>query len=242
MNRQILFVVPTIMSRPSFEINNLEINSKRFPNHRFLFISNIENSSFNSYKPKAKNIEKYISGVQFSISEAINLGYSLNKGEHYFCFLQSDATITEQAVNSVIKLCDDTNMNSGVIGIRSHSQFRLYKKSMGNHYGLKVFRVLWSDGIMFLRSSLFEDMGGFSTDYFGDKESQDFCYRVHDKGYNNFYIQSLESNIGWTHTPVGFGDKSKDNRKLYLKKVDESIKIFNNKWDKWEEKQKHLFV
>lgn len=242
MNKQILFVVPTIMSRPSFEISNLEINSKIFSNHRFLFISNVENNNFHNYNPKNKNIEKYISGVQFSISEAVNLGYSLNKDEYYFCFLQSDATITKEAIDSVIKLCDDPNMNSGVIGIRSHSQFRTYNKFMGNHYGLKVYKVLWSDGIMFMKSSLFETMCGFSNEYFGDKESQDFCYRVHHEGYNNLFIQPLESNIKWTHNSVGFGDKSKDNKKLYLKKVDESIKIFNNKWDKWEEKQKHLFV
>ena len=90
-NSDILFVVPTIMNRPLYEILNLENCAKNFPESRFLFISNIEDDNFSNYQPTLDNIEKHVSGVQYSISEAINKGYSLNNGEKYFCFLQPNS-------------------------------------------------------------------------------------------------------------------------------------------------------
>lgn len=241
-NSDILFVVPTIMNRPLYEILNLENCAKNFPESRFLFISNVDDENFNNYQPTLSNIEKHISGVQYSISEAINKGYSLHNGEKYFCFLQSDVHITKDSINSIKNLCDDVNLNVGVVGITKHSNFNRFNKKLGMFYGMNIIKVLWSDGIMFFKMSMFESVGLFDTTYFGDKESQDFSYRVHDLGYSNMFVESCTENHRWIHNSITFSEKSKTDNSNFRKVVTESRNIFAKKWYEWEDRQTHLFV
>jgi hypothetical protein len=241
-NSDILFVVPTIMNRPSYEILNLENCAKNFPESRFLFISNVEDENFSNYEPTLDNIEKYVSGVQYSISEAINKGYRLNHSEEYFCFLQSDVHITKDSINSIKNLCNDVNLNVGVVGITKHSNFNRFNKRLGMFYGMDIHKVLWADGIMFFKMSMFDSIGLFDTSYFGDKESQDFCYRAHDSGYNNLFVESCTENHRWIHNSITFSEKSKTDNSNFRKLVTESRNIFAKKWYEWEDRQTHLFV
>jgi len=241
-NSDILFVVPTIMNRPLYEILNLENCASNFPESRFLFISNVEDENFSNYEPTLPNIEKHISGVQYSISEAINKAYSLNNGEKYFCFLQSDVYIPKESIKSIKSLCDDVNFNVGVIGITKHSNYNRFHKRLGIYYGLNVHKVLWADGIMFFKMSMFDAVGLFDTAYFGDKESQDFCYRVHSLGFSNYYVESCMEINKWVHSSLTFSEKSKTDNSNFRKLVTESRDIFAKKWYEWEHKQTHLFV
>ena len=43
-----LFITPTVMARPEFEISNVEHLAKEFPHDRVLFISNIEDDDFSN--------------------------------------------------------------------------------------------------------------------------------------------------------------------------------------------------
>lgn len=233
---EILFIIPTIMSRPSFEISNLEMVAKEFPNQRILFISNVEDKDFTNYNPKSKNIEKYVSGVEFSISDAINTGISKAKGEKYFCFIQSDFFINKDAIKDIKSLCDDPSLNTGVIGIRPHSTFKKFNKRIGIFYSLEVFKVLWGDGIMFCKMSIFDTVGEFDNSYRGDVESQEFCYRVHDAGFNNYIVKKASDKQSWNHKSTPFQNKAKKNSSTFLKLVDNSRKLFKKVWGDWQSK------
>lgn len=241
-SKEILFVVPTIMNRPDFEIANLEMMAKQFPDQRFLFICNTEDASFHEYVPKYDNIEKYISGLPFSISAAINLGIDNIFGEKYFCFLQSDAYINRKSIIDIKNLCSDPTLNAGVIGITKHSNFYPYSKSLGLFYSLHVHKVLWADGVMFFKTSILKDIPYFDMRYFGDKESQDFCYRVHKKGYNNYYVEKASNDQEWYHKSLEFKDKAKSNTEEFLIFRQDAVSLFSKLWHKWEKTQKHLFV
>jgi hypothetical protein len=241
-NSDILFVVPTIMNRPLFEILNLENCANNFPESRFIFISNVEDDSFSDYEPNVPNVEKHISGVKYSISEAINKAYALRKNEKYFCFLQSDVYITQNSINSIKSLCEDPNFNVGVVGITKHSNFNRFNKRMGMYYGMNIHKVLWADGIMFFKMEMFENVGLFDTAYFGDKESQDFCYRVHSLGYDNMLVESCVENNKWFHESLTFSEKSKTDNSNFREMVTASRNLFAKKWYSWEDNQTHLFV
>lgn len=241
-SQEILFVVPTIMNRPEFEITNLELVAKQFPKQRFLFVCNTKDDSFSEYVPKYSNIKKLISGVPFSISAAINLGINYILWEKYFCFLQSDVYINRQSIISIKNLCSDPTLNAGVVGITKHSNFNPYSKDLGLLYSLHVHKVLWADGIMFFRTSILKDIPYFDMRYFGDKESQDFCYRVHEKGYNNYYVEKASNDQEWYHKSLEFKDKAKSNTEEFLIDRQEAISLFSKVWHIWEKTQKHLFV
>lgn len=241
-SKEILFVVPTIMNRPEFEISNLELMAKQFPNQRFLFVCNTEDDSFLEYVPKYSNIEKSISGTPFSISAAINLGIDNIFGEKYFCFLQSDVYINRKSIICIKNLCSDPTLNAGVVGITKHSNFKPYSKDLGLLYSLHTYKVLWVDGIMFFKTSLLKDIPYFDMRYFGDKESQDFCYRVHSKGYHNYYVERALNDQEWYHKSLEFKDKAKSNTVEFLNLRKESVSLFSKLWHEWEKTQKHLFV
>jgi GT2 family glycosyltransferase len=241
-SKEILFVVPTIMNRPDFEIDNLESVAKQFPNQRFLFICNTEDISFSEYVPKYPNIEKLISGIPFSISAAINLGIDNIFGERYFCFLQSDVYINRQSIECIKNLCSDPTLNVGVIGITKHSNFKPYSKNLGLAYSLNIYRVLWVDGIMFFKTSILKDIAYFDMRYFGDKESQDFCYRVHKEGYSNYYVEVASNDQEWYHKSLEFKDKAKSNNIEFLNLRKKSVSLFSELWHEWEKTQEYLFV
>jgi GT2 family glycosyltransferase len=128
------------------------------------------------------------------------------------------------------------------VGITKHSNFNRFNKRLGMFYGMDIHKVLWADGIMFFKMSMFDSIGLFDTSYFGDKESQDFCYRAHDSGYNNLFVESCTENHRWIHNSITFSEKSKTDNSNFRKLVTESRNIFAKKWYEWEDRQTHLFV
>ena len=145
---KILFLVPTIMNRKELEIKAVETMANQFPESKVLFISNIEDEDFDSYEPKKENIEKYVSGLRYSISKALNTGLEHLTDEDYICFLQSDMFVDKNVVEVCKDIIDDEELNTGVVGIRPHSTFRAYHKLVTKKDSFDVYRVLWSDGLM----------------------------------------------------------------------------------------------
>lgn len=240
-NNSILFVVPTIMNRPGFEINNIESVAEEMPNQRFLFICNTEDDDFTAYHPMVDNVEKHISGTPYSISHALNYGANQINGEKYFCFLQSDVFINKSAIEDIRYLCDDPSMNTGVIGITKHSNYSPYGRRLGIYFNLNVHHVLWADGIMFFSTSLFDKISYFNTEYVGDKESQEFCYRAHDAGFNNYYVETTNSKQSWFHKSLTFPQKPKNDTSSYQELRKKSVELFSKTWHPWEPTQKYRF-
>lgn len=226
------------MNNPRDEINSVELLAANHPFSRVLFICNEEDDSFSNYVPNYPNIEKYVSGIRFSISKALNLAISKIKDEKYFCFVQSDVHVDAYDVKKLLTILENETLNCGVIGLQKHSNFHKYNKYAGIFSGLSLHRTLWADGIMLFKTSLFNEVGLFNENYFGDKESQEFCYRVHDVGYCNYLVEGVK----WRHMSVPFTEKSKINKDELLSVREDTVNEFRKKWMQWEEGQKYLFV
>ena len=127
------------MNRPDIEISNVEKLANDYPDERVCFVSNIENDDFNNYIPTKLNIEKYISGLNFSISSALNTAINNIKDEQYVCRLGSNVSLNGDWVERCINVCEDKTLKTGVIGIRKHTTFPEYNKHIGNKYGLELY-------------------------------------------------------------------------------------------------------
>ena len=235
-----LFIVPTIMTRPQFEINNVENIAKTFPKSDVVFVSNIDDLDFKNYIPKYKNIKKRISGKLYSISKALNTGLKELTNHQYISFIQSDMIISKDVIQFCKKIVDD-DLKCGVVGVRSHSTFNMFNKLIKRYDNIDLYRVLWSDGIMFWSKKLYDTIGDFDEIYLGDKESQDYCYRAHQYGYHNYYFRP-SGDMLTKHNSLPFEQKTKYNSNDFMNVVHNTKNIFRKKWEQWEKNQKHLFV
>jgi len=237
----ILFLVPTIMTQPEVEIAVVENISKQFPNCKVVFISNIEDEDFDKYEP-LPNIKKEVSGKLYSISKALNVGLKHLTNENHICFLQSDVFVKPEVVISCKNIIEKEELNTGVVGIRPHSTFSSFNKLVGKVHDFEIYKVLWSDGLMMWSKKLYEDIGGFNEEYYGDRESQEYCYRAHDKGYSNYFLDVKISSGKWaTHHSREFNRKTKYDSNDFLSIVKDTGDRFIETWSPWEQKQKHLF-
>ena len=73
---QLHIVVPTILSQPQYEVENVELLSKQFTDlglqHTLYFVSNIPDPEFDAIEFKSPNVIKSVSNLNFSISRALN--------------------------------------------------------------------------------------------------------------------------------------------------------------------------
>tara|TARA_A100001201_G_scaffold143086_1_gene143289 strand:- start:1638 stop:2363 length:726 start_codon:yes stop_codon:yes gene_type:complete len=237
----ILFITPTIMGRPELEIAMVENIAKLFPECKVLFVANVEDNLFEEYKPKYDNIIKTISGEKYNVSKALNKGLDYLTNEDYVCFVQSDMFVSELTIQMCKSIVDDEEFNSGIVGIRPHSIFHLYNKLVATIEGLDVYRVLWSDGIMFWSKKVLQDVGRFNEDYLGDRESQEYCYRAHEKGYNNYYLAVDDDGKYSQHFVTTISSKDRHDNDAFLKVYYETRDKFKSKYEGWEPTQKHLF-
>lgn len=240
MIKSCIFLVPTIMARPELEISSVEKLAKTFKEAQVYFISNVEDEDFNKYVPTQSNIQKVISGTKFSISKALNKVLRELDDEKYVCFVHSDIVIPRELIESCIKISDTPELNVGVLGVESRSNHSTYGKDTGVYSDIKLKRVLWSDGIMFFTREVFEEVGYFNEDYFGDKESQEYCYRVHDKGFSN-YKMTLPQHLSIDHHLIPFTGKVKYDKEEFKLAVEQSRTLFRSIWHPWEPEQKHFF-
>jgi len=240
MSRKIKFVIPTVFARKETEIKCAEAIChqalKHNPENEVHVVCNFDSLEFEQWKPEHKEIKKHVSGLMHSISKALNdiAKQEDTKNFDYFCFVQSDVFFKDETwIEKCIEVYE-THGKVGVIGTRPHSAFEHYNKIITSVKvnGINEFyEVLWTDGIMFFSTKLFEEIGYFDENFFGDCESEDFCYRAFEKGYINIFIYGKYLNFN--HLMVGFDKKSPKTESL-LKSVKESQKL---RFDKW----KHLF-
>ena len=97
---------------------------------------------------------------------------------------------------------------------------------------------------MFIHKTTINKIGLFNEDYLGDKESQEYCYRVIEHGYQNLFIQDHKlNNVKWEHTSTVFENKVKYNQQEYINVKNHSKHLFRERWsgDSWENHQLYLF-
>ncbi|SHG27612.1 glycosyltransferase family 2 protein [Flagellimonas flava] len=65
--------------------------------------------------------------------------------------------------------------------------FQALEKDIGQYNDVK--EVFWATGAcMFIKSSVFRELGGFDEDYFAHQEEIDLCWRAKNRGYKVFYV------------------------------------------------------
>ena len=237
MSRKIKFVVPTVFARKETEIlcveNLCEQALKHNVENEVHMVCNFESIEFEKWKPEHPQIQKHVSHLMHSISKALNViaKQENTKDFDYFCFVQSDVFFEDETwIEKCIEVYE-TYGNVGVIGTRPHSDFERYNKLIADIKinGIdEMHEVLWSDGIMFFSTKFFDEIGYFDEQFFGDCESQDFCYRLFEKEYKNIYIHFKY--LKGYHELVGF-DRKSSKSDLLIKDVNRSRKLFFRKWE-----------
>jgi len=81
---------------------------------------------------------------------------------------------------------------------------------------------------MFFDSKFINEVGLFDEQFYGDRESEDFCYRVNNLGYHN--LRLLDSKNEINHYQIPFHKKTNSNPEEYMKAVDKTQILFKEKW------------
>tara|TARA_Y100000034_G_scaffold134650_1_gene203716 strand:- start:77 stop:802 length:726 start_codon:yes stop_codon:yes gene_type:complete len=235
MNK-VLFCLPTLFNRPEKTVrctqNLLNQCEKNNIEYQIFVVSNVENEMFSQWDPGVPTVTKLVSGLQYNISKALNI--TIDKYESdYFAFLHDDMFIhDEKWIDNCIKLYENEDLNCGVIGCKPHTTDGVYKKPVDGDFVYQLDDVLWADGVMFFSTKLFDEVGTFDESYFGDRESQDFCYKVKKEGYINY-----RAYINLTHESVIFGNKANGTKEehKFNQKVIQAGNLLHSRWDEWQD-------
>ncbi len=155
----------------------------------------------------------------------------------YYVLLNSDIEVTENWIDPVVQLMDsDKNIAAcqpKIISYKDRDEFEYAGAAGGfiDKYGYpfcrgRIFQslekdekqyddatdIFWATGAcMFVRASVFHQLGGFDADFFAHMEEIDFCWRLKNLGFRIMYCPgSLIYHIGGGTLP------KKNPRKTYL--------------------------
>ena len=88
--------------------------------------------------------------------------------------------------------------------------FQSLEKDQGQYNDTR--EIFWATGAcMFIRKSVFRDLGGFDPDYFAHQEEVDLCWRAQNRGYRVYYCGGSE-----VYHMGGSTLNNMDPRKTYL--------------------------
>src|SRR5690554_3057301 len=138
--------------------------------------------------------------------------------EDYYILLNSDVEVTENWIEPVVSFLEKTD--NAVIAqpkIKSYLEkekfeyagaaggfidclgypfcqgriFNCLEKDLGQYNTIR--EVFWATGAcMFIKSTVFHELGGFDAAYFAHMEEIDLCWRAKNKGYSVHYVPSSE--------------------------------------------------
>jgi GT2 family glycosyltransferase len=179
-------------------------------------------------------------------------GYNLalkQVSAEYYILLNSDIEVTENWIMPVIQVLEkDPKIAACQPKIRSYHEPEKFEYAGAaggfiDKYGYpfcqgrlfqslefddgqydKVSEVFWATGAcMFVRASVYHELGGFDDDFFAHMEEIDFCWRAKNKGYKIYYTP--DSKI----FHIGGGTLPKNNsRKTYLNIRNNIIMLYKN--------------
>ncbi|MCB9202370.1 MAG: glycosyltransferase family 2 protein [Flavobacteriales bacterium] len=200
-------IISTMDRELSYEIivtdNNSELEDYQFLKENF---------------PKQENIHLYRSSVNTGFGGGNMFGVNFAKGD-YYVFVNSDCVVKEPIFKHLLDFYKSTP-NAGMIGPKvihesnKHNYsfsyiYNLKLQLFGRHnyikrYGLPDYRADYNSPVevdyvigsfMFLKRSIFEEIGGFDTNIFLYYEETDLGIKLHKKGYKNYYVPS----VSYTH-------------------------------------------
>jgi hypothetical protein len=192
---------------------------------------------FKLYTPISSKVTKHISNLEFSISRAVNSVFEsiFVKDNDILGFVQSDCYFENHDwITYYLEILTNSEYNPGVLGQRPHLRTNVLTLKEKYKDKFSLFNSFWNDGVMLFKASLIQDIGLFDENYFGDCESQDFCYRAHEAGFNNYWLSDNEAFFKFKHITVNFDYKARYNPEVYKLKVSQSRKYFDSKWREFE--------
>lgn len=236
-NYKLHVVIPTIMSNPAGEFMFLERITKQFDSagvdFKIYFVANIPILEFNEYIPTDSRVIKSISNLEFSISRAINSVYESIEFEDtdILGFIQSDTYFeNDMWVLDIIDIINNPKLNAGVVGLRPHASCTAYTENgISINDKFNIYPSNFTDGVMLFTGKVFRDVGAFDEMFFGDCESQDFCYRCIENGYINYWCKDT-GYFGYKNYTLPFENKARFNKIEFLTKVEESRKYLAEKY------------
>jgi len=190
--------------------------------------------------------------IQNPNNEGFARGYNLALKEvkaDYYILLNSDVEVTDDWIHPIISLMEsDPMIGACQPKIRSyhHRDEFEYAGAAGGYidkYGYPFCRgrvfltiekdtgqyndqveISWATGAcLFVRSDLFNQLGGFDDDFFAHMEEIDYCWRLHNYGYRVMYSPSS------TVYHVGGGTLPKVSwRKTYLNFRNNFMLLYKN--------------
>ena len=218
------------------ELHCIDVLSKQLmserENPKLFVIGHDKNQKFIDWIPDNDVVVKVLTTNKYNISKSLNM-FAKGCSTDYFVFIHSDLEIKDKNWIDKFIYLNITLENVGIIGVQSHTDFSFYSKKIDGN----IFEVLSSDAIMFIKTDLFKKIGYFDEIYNGDGESIDFCYRAIKNNFKNYHASGHL--IHHHHHTLPFRYKSNDSEEL-LNYVNESKKIFSDKWSEFINQFKKL--
>jgi hypothetical protein len=228
------FVVPTPWRDPDGEIDCVSKLSHICENlgiqYKIFFICNEWSlkPEFRNLQVEDKNIIIDGHDLNYSISKSVNIALSKSNEADYFCFVQSDVHFKNADwLRDCIQL-HVTQENVGVIGFRPHKSCNVIENIPVIINAQEFYKAQWSDGFMFFSINAFKSIGYFDERYFGDCESREFCHRLNNIGYQNYWLKDTKNVI--EHRILPFHKKTNTRPDLYLQAVEHSRELFKKEW------------
>jgi len=155
--------------------------------------------------------------------------------EPILCLINSDIEVTdnwlEPILNHFNEFSDVASIQPKILDLKDKKKFEYAGGSGGfyDHFGYAVCRgryfdhveedlgqyddiidLFWASGCcIFVRNSVFREVGGFDSDYFAHQEEIDLCWRINNYGYKIQVIpQSTVYHYGGGSLPYGSYFKS----------------------------------
>ncbi|MBI9041779.1 glycosyltransferase family 2 protein [Lutibacter sp.] len=193
------------------------------------------------------NIILIVNKENVGFSKANNQGVAISKGE-YVLILNPDTVVAEDTLETVFNFAK-TNQNIGILGTKLidgsgcflpeskrgiptpsasfNKLFGISNKQTGKYYATHLMEnesgvvAVLVGAFMFLKKSIYNEVKGFDEDYFMYGEDIDLCFKVLNKGYQNYYF--AETQI------IHYKGESTKKDIIYLKYFHNAMKIFYKK-------------
>ena len=168
-------------------------------------------------KQKFPQVRCVVNKENTGFSKGNNIGVKHAKG-NYICILNPDTVVSESAFESLLRFCNQNenvgvvgpklvdgsglflkeckrgapspwNAFTKITGL-----YKLSKRWFGAYYNMKLAEDTTGKtaavvgAFMMLKKSIYNEIGGFDESFFMYFEDDDFCYRIAQMGYHNYYV------------------------------------------------------
>lgn len=224
-------------------LQSVQAALKDIPSEIIVVDNNSPDDSCDMVRTNFPDITLIENKENIGFSKANNQAVAVAKGE-YICILNPDVVVAENTFHNLINF-SKSKSNHGIIGCRLidgsgvflpeskrnfPTVFIALDKFFGtsNHYYAKQIKELETKpvdvlpgALMFLKRSLYDNLGGFDEDFFMYGEDIDLSYRVQKLGLNNYYLGDT--------TIIHFKGESTIKNRVQSKRFFHAMKLFYQK-------------